>query len=130
MLGDYPISANIPVTDIARAKDFYENKLGLKVIGGEEGMSVFFEAGNGSTLEISFTQGMVGAGHTEASFHVPDLEPVVAALKERGVEFQDVDMGEGMATVDGILTMGDMKAAWLEDPDKNVVGLFQAPSSG
>ena len=129
MLGEYPISANIPVTDIARAKDFYESTLGLRVIGEEAGMSVFFEAGNGTTLEISFTQGTVGAGHTEASFHVGDLEPIVAALKERGVEFQDVDMGEGMATVDGILTMGDMKAAWLVDPDNNVVGIFQPPSA-
>ena len=128
MLGEYPISANIPVTDIARSKDFYENTLGLKV-ANEMGESVFFEAGNGTSLEIYRTQGTVGAGHTEAGFTVHDLERVVAGLKERGVTFQDVDMGEGMATVDGILTMGPMKAAWLVDPDDNVVGLFQpAPS--
>jgi len=34
-----------------------------------------------------------------------------------------------MATVDGVLTMGPMKAAWLVDPDDNVVGLFQPPPS-
>jgi catechol 2,3-dioxygenase-like lactoylglutathione lyase family enzyme len=129
VLGDYPISANIPVTDIARSKDFYENALGLRVVSEEAGHSVFFEAGNGTVLEINLTQGSVGAGHTEAGFTVPDLERVVAGLKERGVEFQDVDMGEGMATVDGILTMGPMKAAWLVDPDNNVVGLFQPPPS-
>jgi len=129
MLGDYPINANIPVTDMAASRDFYQNKLGLKVVSEEAGRSVFFEAGNGTYLEMSLTQGSVGAGHTEAGFTVPDLERVVAGLKERGVEFQDVDLGEGMATVDGVLTMGDMKAAWLVDPDNNVVGLFQ-PAAG
>jgi len=80
------------VTDIARSKDFYENMLGLKVVSEMGGESVLFEAGNGTIVEISRTQGTVGAGHTEAGFTVHDLERVVAGLKERGVEFQHVDM--------------------------------------
>lgn len=80
------------MTDIARSKDFYENMLGLKVVSEMGGESVLFEAGNGTIVEISRTQGTVGAGHTEAGFTVHDLERVVAGLKERGVEFQHVDM--------------------------------------
>lgn len=129
MLGDFPIQANIPVTDVERARAFYSDVLGLALADEMPGESLHFRCGADTWLEVFRTRAGVGAGHTEAGFLVTGIEGLVAGLRERGVEFQDVDMGEGMATVDGILTIGESKAAWLVDPDGNVIGLFQGGDS-
>lgn len=128
MLGDFPIQANIPVTDLDKARTFYSDVLGLELANEMPGESLHYHCGGDTWLEVFRTRAGVGAGHTEAGFSITGIEDVVAGLRDRGVIFQDVDMGEGMATVDGILTLGEEKAAWMVDPEGNVIGLFQAGS--
>jgi catechol 2,3-dioxygenase-like lactoylglutathione lyase family enzyme len=129
VLGDFPIQANIPVTDVDTARDFYSDVLGLVLADEMPGESLHYRCGSETWLEVFRTRAGVGSGHTEAGFLVTGIEDLVAGLRDRGVEFQDVDMGAGMATVDGILSFGDSKAAWLVDPDGNVIGLFQGGGS-
>ena len=129
MLGDFPIQANIPVTDVDRARAFYSDVLGLVLADEMPGESLHYRCGSDTWLEVFRTRGGVGSGHTEAGFLVTGIDDLVAGLRDRGVEFQDFDMGEGMATVDGILSMGENKAAWFVDPDGNVIGLFQGGDS-
>jgi catechol 2,3-dioxygenase-like lactoylglutathione lyase family enzyme len=126
MLGDYPVTATVPTSDLERARAFYSDVLGLGEVGTMEGESVHYECGAGTMLELYRTRAGVASGHTEAGWQVADIEAVVTGLRERGVEFEEYDLGDGMKTENGILAAGDDKAAWFKDPDGNVLGLFQA----
>jgi catechol 2,3-dioxygenase-like lactoylglutathione lyase family enzyme len=127
MLGKFPIVANVPVTDLEKARTFYSDILGLELATVEEGESIHFRCGEGTWLELYRTRAGVGVGHTEAGFQITGIEQLVADLRDRGVVFQDYDLGDGITTIDGIATVGDSKMAWFTDPDGNIIGLFQDP---
>jgi len=62
---------------------------------------------------------------TAAAWQVDDLAAVVAALRERGVVFEEYDLGE-IRTVDGIAVAPDgTKAAWSRDSEGNILGISQ-----
>jgi catechol 2,3-dioxygenase-like lactoylglutathione lyase family enzyme len=118
------IVATVPVTDLDRAKRFYEDTLGLKVLW-ENPASVRFGCGGGTELSI-FRRGPSKADHTLAHFEVADIEAVVRELEERKVTF--IDYSEGpLQTTGHIAQLGPARAAWLHDPDGNILGLRQAP---
>lgn len=123
MLGQYPIAATIPVTDLKRAIDFYVNKLGLKKID-EEKAGVTLEAGEGTKLYL-YQRGPSKADHTLAAFSVTNLESVVKELTAQGIVFEKYDF-PGLKTDEaGIARMegeGE-KGAWFKDPDGNIIGI-------
>jgi hypothetical protein len=57
-----------------------------------------------------------------AGFRVPDLHATVPALRERGVTFEEYDLPD-LKTVDGIASVGDVRAAWCKDPDGNILAI-------
>src|SRR5688500_2398863 len=123
MLQDHPIVPYLPASDVARARRFYEEKVGLvpreEVAGG-----VVYECGGGSWI---FLYQSAGAGSSEASqafWQVQDVEQEVRELKSRGVTFIDYDM-PGLKTVDGIATMDGTKGAWFKDTEGNILALIQ-----
>lgn len=124
MLKKFRVDTQIVVTDIERAKDFYENKLGL--ISGNfpiEGV-VMYSCGEGTSFFIYQRDAAPRTNNTVMSFHVENIEELVASLKQKGVVFQDYD-SEDFKTVDSIAMMGPVKAAWFRDPDENMLALFQ-----
>lgn len=126
MLGSYPVVATVPSSDLDRSRKFYAQILGIDPVSEMPGESLHYECANGTVLEVYRTREGVGAGHTEAGFTVDDIEAVVAELRDVGIEFEEYDLGDGMRTENGVLTMGEDRAAWFRDPDGNVLGLFQA----
>ena len=58
-----------------------------------------------------------------------NIEDLVSKLKEKGVVFEDYDMGD-FKTVNSVATMGTIKAAWFKDPDENILALFFTVVSG
>ena len=127
MLKDHPIVPYIPAADVARARRFYEQKVGLtareEVAGG-----VVYECGNGSWI---FLYPSAGAGTSQASqafWQVDDLAAEVADLRERGVVFEEYDL-PGLKTVNGIATGGGTKAAWFKDTEGNIMALIQPVSA-
>ncbi|HVS48507.1 MAG TPA: VOC family protein [Candidatus Dormibacteraeota bacterium] len=123
MLESSMIVATIPVTDLDRAKRFYSDTLGLKVLW-ENPASVRFSCGRGTELSI-FRRAPSTADHTLAHFEVGDIEAVVRALEKRDVKF--IDYGEGpLQTTGHIAQIGPARGAWLRDPDGNILGLRQA----
>ena len=124
MLKNHPIVPYIPAADVARARRFYEQKVGLtareEVAGG-----VVYECGNGSWI---FLYPSGGAGTSQASqafWQVDDLAAEVADLRKRGVVFEEYDL-PGLKTVNGIATGGGTKAAWFKDTEGNIIALIQA----
>lgn len=126
MLIDSPVVPTIPVTDIDRAIDFYENKLGLKQNSMQvEKDGALFDAGGGTMLYL-YERGVSKADHTLASFSVDDVEKIVDELSEKGVVFEQYDMPNGMKTdAKGIARMGNMKSAWFKDPDGNILAVLE-----
>lgn len=124
MLSDAPVMAILPTTDVDRAKDFYQNTLGLKLAPEpiEEG-GAMFEAGKGTRLLVYTRQEPNKAEHTQAGFMVDDLEGVIKELEDKGVKFEDYDL-ENVKTVGHIMTMDDgTRTAWFKDPDGNILAI-------
>ena len=123
MLETSMVVATIPVTDLDRARRFYEETIGLKVLWVNPA-SGRFDCGGGSQLSI-FRRGPSTADHTLAHFEVGDIEAAVRDLEGRGVTFIDYDEGP-LQTTGHIAQLGPARGAWFRDPDGNTLGLRQA----
>jgi catechol 2,3-dioxygenase-like lactoylglutathione lyase family enzyme len=126
MLSDHPIFPVLPAADLARAKAFYTETIGLSVQFESEA-GVGFTAGNGTMLFV-YPYGKTKAEHTVAGFLVSDVEAVVADLRAKGLTFEEYDM-PGLKTVNGIAEAGGVKGAWFKDTEGNILSLGELPAS-
>ncbi len=122
MLANAFARATVPAEDIRRAAKFYGEVLGLKRIEGTPPEAALFEAGGGSQILI-YQRTRTKAEHTAITFRVDDVEGVVSALTARGVTPEQYDMGPIKTNQKGIAEMGEMKMAWITDPEGNILGL-------
>jgi catechol 2,3-dioxygenase-like lactoylglutathione lyase family enzyme len=121
-LSSAKVGAAIAVSDMQRAKEFYEGRLGLA--GGEDtgDGGHTYPCGGGTELHIFPSAGAGKSESTVAGFRVDDLEATVDELSGNGVTFERYD--EPVKTDDkGIATFDDAKTAWVKDPDGNVLGI-------
>lgn len=123
MLKDRNSSAIVAVSDLARARTFYEDTLGLTRIdapGGEENGVLAFRTGE--TQLTVYVSDFAGTNKANAVTWAMkgDLVDVVNDLKGKGVVFEHYpDMG---ATMNGdIHEFGPMKLVWFKDPDGNIL---------
>lgn len=123
MLSNASVSPTLPALDLARARKFYKEKLGLKESGNQMEGGVTFEAGGGTKLFI-YERPPVKVEHTLANFLVEDLQAEMAELRSRGVVFEEYDF-PGLKTVNGVATWGKIKAAWFKDSEGNILGLTE-----
>lgn len=123
MLQSKPMYAYIPAKDVARARQFYEGKVGLKpsdeIAGG-----VVYEFGGKTACFLYPTPNAGTSEASQAFWQVDDIEREMAELRQRGVEFEEYDT-PGMKTVDGIFEGGGAKAAWFKDTEGNILALIQ-----
>ena len=123
MLADQPIDPMILATDLAVAKEFYGERVGLGILI-ETRDFVTFKCGGDSRLVVTRSSAGTTESQTKASWRVDDLAAEVAALRARGVEVEEYDE-PGLKTVDGVADVGFALAAWLVDPHGNSIGLLQ-----
>jgi catechol 2,3-dioxygenase-like lactoylglutathione lyase family enzyme len=121
MLVDSLAVTTVAVTDLDRAKRFYQEQVGLRVLD-ENPASVRFGAGRGSQLSIR--RGQPNVGQTVAHFEVDDIDAVIADLTSRGVRFEEYETPK---TVNFIAQIGPARGAWFKDPDGNVIGVREGP---
>jgi catechol 2,3-dioxygenase-like lactoylglutathione lyase family enzyme len=129
MLENAQIAAVVPVSNIESAVEFYEGALGLRLEVRRDDLPGNREAelvGAGGSLVLYESVGAGQSRHTVAGFRVDDLDSVVPALRERGVAFEEYDLPD-IKTVDGIASIGDVRAAWFKDPDGNILALESVP---
>ena len=123
MLTNAPVHPTLIAVDIARAKTFYQEKLGLKLVKEDPASGVLFEAGKGTYLYI-YERAATKAEHTVASFYVDDVESMVKELQLRGVVFDNIELPSlGVKTVDGVATLDEMRGAWFKDTEGNILGI-------
>ena len=122
MLTDGTITANIPASDLKRAREFYAEKLGLTPTHEFEGMFLVYTTSSGSHFSVYETQYAGQAGHTIAQWHVDDVDEVVRELKSKGVTFEQYDDMPGVIWNDGVASIEGMgKAAWFKDSEGNTL---------
>ena len=121
MLTDARVMAIVPTTDLARARAFYGQTLGLTDLAvSTPGRQVIYRCGGGTLLEVYERPTAGDAQHTLASWEVHDVRAAVDQLRRRGVRFEDYDLPQ-VRTEDGIATAGDYQEAWFRDPDGNIL---------
>jgi predicted enzyme related to lactoylglutathione lyase len=127
MLQSHPMYAYIPAKDVARARRFYEDKVGLKpqheIAGGVE-----YAFGDHTACFLYDAGDAAGTSRASQAFwRVDDLEREVAQLRARGVQFEHYEPDEigGMTMKDMIAEGGGAKAAWFKDSEGNIMALIQ-----
>jgi catechol 2,3-dioxygenase-like lactoylglutathione lyase family enzyme len=124
MLSDALLVTTVAVTDLDRAKQFFEVQVGLPILE-ETPFSIRFGGGKGS--QVSVRRGQPNVGQTVGHFEVADIESVVRDLITRGVVFEEY---EAPKTTNFIAQIGPAKGAWFKDPDGNVFGVREGPVPG
>ena len=110
----------IPVTDTNRSRDFYCEKLGMKLLRDVKDRMAFLDSGGDCIILAKVdkpisTAGAVDVHHSFLVAH-EDYAPALAELKAGGVKFLfDEDRRDGV--VDG-------PRAYFEDPDGNVLEII------
>jgi catechol 2,3-dioxygenase-like lactoylglutathione lyase family enzyme len=123
MLSQFTPVSTLPTTDLAKARGFYEDTLGLTP--QRDGMGgVFYASGEGSIF--LYESGYAGTNKATAlSFDVPpsEFDAEVDRLRAKGVSFMTFDLGDAQWK-DGVASMGEsMKAVWFADPDGNILNV-------
>ena len=122
MLSAAPIQADIPVSNLSRARKFYEETVGLKP-KGDYGGSVIYECG-GAEVFMYPTSNAGTSKASQAYWQVEDVQAEVAELKARGVKFEEYDL-PGVPMKDSIATGGGAKTAWFKDTEGNILAVSQ-----
>jgi catechol 2,3-dioxygenase-like lactoylglutathione lyase family enzyme len=131
MLAEGRVATRLPAQDLARARAFYADKLGLEPVEERPGGLLYRSAAGDFVLFAS--SGAPSGEHTQMAWEVDDIEAVVGELRARGVVFEDYDI-PGLTTVDGIADVkgnypskggiGE-RGAWFRDSEGNLLAIGQ-----
>lgn len=113
--------------DIAKARQFYGETLGLDVSG--EGEDLWLELAGGTKILVYPKADHTPATFTILNFSVDDIEQAVSALSGAGVQFEIYDQ-EGLKTDEqgiffGKLTGEGPNIAWFRDPAGNILSVLE-----
>ena len=132
MLERSDVAARLPAQDLARAKSFYRDKLGLTPSEERPG-GLRYQCGNG-WFSLFESAGAPSGNHTQLAWEVDDVHATVAQLRARGVVFEEYDL-PGLKTANSIAEVAGHypsrggvgeKAAWFRDSEGNLLGIGQA----
>jgi predicted enzyme related to lactoylglutathione lyase len=123
------VGTAIPAQDINRARQFYEQKLGLKPSDEQpDGSAAYMVGETGFLLFPSI--GKASGDHTQMMLDVEDLDQAVGEMKKLGVRFEEYDF-PNFKTRDGIADLPDgNKGAWFKDTEGNLIGVGTLRSPG
>ena len=122
MLKDKESAAIVAVTDVAKARQFYEQTLGLQLIRGDEDV---LEFATGKTSLVVYVSDFAGTNKANAVVWGvgEEIEQIVADLAAKGVTFEHY---EGMDLRGDIHHAGDFRRVWFKDPDGNILHINSA----
>ncbi|HEX3326300.1 MAG TPA: VOC family protein [Actinomycetota bacterium] len=124
MLGDSPAYSGFAVDDLAKAKEFYGETLGVKtsVLDEATGLMTLHLGGGRNTL-VYVRPDHEPAAYTILNFPVDDIDQVVDELASRGVKFEKY---EGFDQDDkGIARGQGPNIAWFKDPAGNILSVLK-----
>lgn len=123
-LSDAPVTAVIAVSDMDKAKQFYEGTLGPSSGEQQPDGGIRYPAGSDTSIHVYPSPDNAGSsGATRATFKVDDVEKTIEELSGKGVNFEQFDV-EGIKTDErGIVDLEGTKAAFFKDPDGNLLAV-------
>ena len=123
MLNDAEVYAVLPASDLARARGFYKDKLGLEPTE-ERGDGLIYQSKGGAKVLLYETQFAGTAQNTALSWATNDLDSEMADLRSRGVTFEDYDF-PGLKTENGVATYEQGRGAWFKDSEGNILSVTE-----
>ncbi len=124
ILGASKLVAFAPVSDLAKARAFYEQVLGLRLVEDEKPFALVFDAG-GTMLRVTPVGDHKAAPFTVLGWNVESIEDTVQSLVAAGVVFLRFP---GLNEEDPLGTWTSPRGAqiaWFKDPDGNVLSVTQ-----
>jgi catechol 2,3-dioxygenase-like lactoylglutathione lyase family enzyme len=122
MLGSKNAGATLAVSDLQRARSFYENTLGLEPLQEDLG-SVLYKSGDSVVLvhpsEYAGTNKATAATWAAGD----DFEAIVQDLRSKGVTFEHYDDLPDTTREGDVHSIGELKGVWFKDPDGNILSL-------
>jgi catechol 2,3-dioxygenase-like lactoylglutathione lyase family enzyme len=127
MLRDAPTFSGFSVKDQAKAKEFYEQTLGLKVEEDKMGLHLKLKGGE---VFVYAKPDHTPATFTVLNFIVNDIDATVKDLAGNGITFESYDFGNGAKTDEsgvmrGLAAKMGPDIAWFKDPDGNTLAVLQ-----
>ena len=122
MFADTKTFSAFAVDDLAQARKFYAETLGLRVSG--EDRWIILHLADGGDVRVYPRPGHTPAANTVLMFQVDNIEAAVGELTKRGVRFEHYD---GMDQDERGVTRGGgpIIAAWFKDPAGNILEVMQ-----
>jgi catechol 2,3-dioxygenase-like lactoylglutathione lyase family enzyme len=122
MLSDKKLKAFIPTTNPAKARMFYTEILGLKLLS-QDNFALEFDA-NGTLLRITTVENLVPHPFTVLGWDVDNIKDLIKSLTGKGVVFERYEFIKQDKL--GIWTApGGTMVAWFKDPDGNLLSLSE-----
>jgi predicted enzyme related to lactoylglutathione lyase len=122
MLADKKLKSFIPTTIPEKAKVFYRDVLGLKLLS-EDHYASEFDA-NGVLLRITTVPSLKPQEFTVLGWNVPDIKSLIGQMNDKGIICEKYDFLEQDKL--GIWNSpGGSKVAWFKDPDGNLLSLTE-----
>ena len=131
MLQDGHVATRLPAQDLARARRFYREKLGLEPTEGRPGGLLYRCAAGEFVLFES--AGASSGTFTQMAWQVEDIAATVETLRAHGVVFEEYDT-PGLTTVQGIAEIAGNypskggageRGAWFKDSEGNLLAIGQ-----
>lgn len=123
-LGSAKIMAFAATTDAGAAKDFYETKLGLRLVE-DSPFALVFDSG-GIMLRVQKAQKVDPPQFTVLGWEVTDIRAEIKELTGRGVVFHQYGLDFPRQDELGVWTTPDgAQVAWFPDPDGHTLSLTQ-----
>jgi catechol 2,3-dioxygenase-like lactoylglutathione lyase family enzyme len=124
-LNQYNVIGFVTIVDVERAKSFYQDTLGLRLVSEEPPFALVFDA-NGIMLRLGMGKALPPASGTVLGWQVPDIESAVHDLEFAGVQFERYEFLKQDAS--GIWTSPTgARVAWFKDPDGNTLSVSEHP---
>ena len=128
MLADKRVACALPVQDMERAKNFYNEKLELSP-SQERPDGVYYEVAGGTGFFLYESMGASKGDFTQMGFEVDDVVKVVTELTERGVVFEQYDFPGLKTDSNGIAEITGERGAWFKDSEGNLLSVGEYTSS-
>src|SRR5690349_21777389 len=122
MLGAKEVGATLAVSDLERARDFYENTLGLETRQEMDGAVLY---NSGSSVVLVYASDYAGTNKATAASWAAgdDFDAIVEDLRSKGVTFEHYYLPDTTSEGDVDVMGGEFKSVWFKDPDGNILNV-------
>jgi len=122
MSSNFLVTPTLPVKNLARARQFYEDKLGLKPCSTSSS-GVLYGCGTDTKLLI-YESKTAKRGGIAAIFEVENLQGEVRTLEKKGIVFEKYEM-QDISIVDELTSLSTGNVVSFQDSEGNILALVQ-----